>query len=272
MNVPLLLALGAILGGVALFGTVSAVQFSQSIAQQRAQLAAGQDAAPVDLAELPALIRAFAERNGARAGGPKTVLLLQEAEMRLDPEQAFFAIDASQSFGTRQPGFVWSASGWMMSMVPVSVVDLYVDGVGTLEARIGGAITVAHGTGEEMAIGEAMRYLAEIPFNPDAILNAPDLRWAQTGPDTIKVSLETSAGPAEVSFGFDSSGDIIEVSAPNRPRDVGGSSIPTPWIGRFSNYEQIGDYRIPRDGEVAWLLPEGEFVYWRGRMTSLDRN
>jgi hypothetical protein len=22
---------------------------------------------------------------------------------------------------------------------------------------------------------------------------------------------------------------------------------------------------IPTDGEVAWLLPEGRFAYWRGR-------
>jgi hypothetical protein len=27
--------------------------------------------------------------------------------------------------------------------------------------------------------------------------------------------------------------------------------------------------RIPQRGEVAWLLPEGPQVYWRGRVTEI---
>jgi hypothetical protein len=27
--------------------------------------------------------------------------------------------------------------------------------------------------------------------------------------------------------------------------------------------------RIPLEGEVAWMLPEGQEPYWRGRITNL---
>jgi hypothetical protein len=28
--------------------------------------------------------------------------------------------------------------------------------------------------------------------------------------------------------------------------------------------------RVPLDGEVAWLLPEGPKPYWRGRIAEID--
>jgi hypothetical protein len=44
---------------------------------------------------------------------------------------------------------------------------------------------------------------------------------------------------------------------------------PTPWRGRFWNYEECGGMRAPLDGEVAWLQLEGTMRYWRGRITEI---
>ena len=51
---------------------------------------------------------------------------------------------------------------------------------------------------------------------------------------------------------------------------MGGEVVPTTWRGRFWNYEERGGMRVPLDGEVAWLLPEGEKPYWRGRITEIS--
>jgi hypothetical protein len=45
--------------------------------------------------------------------------------------------------------------------------------------------------------------------------------------------------------------------------------IPTPWEGRWSRYDLRDGMRIPLEGEVAWMLPEGQEPYWRGRITNL---
>jgi hypothetical protein len=37
-----------------------------------------------------------------------------------------------------------------------------------------------------------------------------------------------------------------------------------------SNYGDVGGFRIPRAAEVSWLLPEGDFVYWRGEITAVQ--
>jgi hypothetical protein len=46
-------------------------------------------------------------------------------------------------------------------------------------------------------------------------------------------------------------------------------SVLTPWRGRVWNYDERGGMRMPLDGEVAWLLPEGAKPYWRGRVTEI---
>jgi hypothetical protein len=54
-----------------------------------------------------------------------------------------------------------------------------------------------------------------------------------------------------------------------RARTADGKTIPTPWEGRWSNYELRSGMLIPLEGEVAWVFPEGPKPYWRGRITSL---
>ncbi len=54
-----------------------------------------------------------------------------------------------------------------------------------------------------------------------------------------------------------------------RGRTVDGEVVPTPWQGRFWNYDERGGMWVPLDGEVAWLLPEGAKPYWRGRITEI---
>ena len=54
-----------------------------------------------------------------------------------------------------------------------------------------------------------------------------------------------------------------------RERLVGGRSVPTPWVGTFSDYRTLGGVRIPARGEVQWLLEHGPYPYWRGTVTAL---
>jgi len=57
----------------------------------------------------------------------------------------------------------------------------------------------------------------------------------------------------------------------SRGRTVSGEVVPTPWQGSFWNYEEHGGMLVPLEGEVAWLLPEGEKPYWRGSITEISR-
>jgi hypothetical protein len=73
-------------------------------------------------------------------------------------------------------------------------------------------------------------------------------------------------------FTFDEEGLIETVRAESRGRAVGGEVVPTPWRGHFRNYEEHGGMLVPLNGEVAWLPPEGEKPYWRGRIDEIDHD
>jgi hypothetical protein len=68
---------------------------------------------------------------------------------------------------------------------------------------------------------------------------------------------------------FDAAGLISSVRAAARSRMVHGTLVATPWQGRFWSYTVRDGIRIPLEGEVAWELPEGVWLYWRGRVTQI---
>lgn len=74
--------------------------------------------------------------------------------------------------------------------------------------------------------------------------------------------LEKSA----LDFRFGGDGLVESVYAPDRYRDVDGHGVPTPWEGQFRRYETRAGVKLPRVGEVAWLLPDGRQPYWRGEI------
>lgn len=265
---PILFGLMAVLLIGLIVLTILSSRFQDRIARLRLEAAAEQLEASRNVSEPPPIMRRFAERNGGRANGPFTVLSRQRAQMRLAPNQPFFDVDATQLSGTRTAAFVWQATANVATVVPIRVVDSYVRGHGLLEVKVAGALPMAHATGPENDIGEMMRFLSELAWNPDAILSVQGLAWRQIDDRTVEVSAPTDGGIARVRHIFDAEGDIVGIEADDRPYLVDGLSQPTRWIGRFGAYATYGAYRLPSYGEVAWDLPEGEFVYWRGTILS----
>ena len=64
-------------------------------------------------------------------------------------------------------------------------------------------------------------------------------------------------------------GLVDTVHARARERLVDGMATTAPWEGRFRNYAARDGMRVPLDGEVAWLLPEGAKPYFRATTTAL---
>lgn len=170
----------------------------------------------------------------------------------------------------RRPGFDWDGRIQMLPGVPVHVHDAYVAGEGVLHAALLGAITVANVRGaEEIARGELMRFLAESAWYPTALLPSQGVRWSAIDDRSAWATLEDGPVSVTLRFTFLPDGPIDTVDADARGRMVGGTFVSAPWHGRFWNYEAYAGVRVPVDGEVSWLLPDGPHPYWRGHMTEV---
>lgn len=171
---------------------------------------------------------------------------------------------------TRRPGFDWDARVKMMPGLTVRVHDAYVEGEGILYAALLGLIPLVdlRGAGD-VAEGELMRFFAEAAWYPTALLPSQGVRWEALDARSARATLTDGSIALAMIFTFDDSGTIETVRAEARGRTVGKQVIPTPWQGRFWNYQERGGMRVPLEGEVAWLLPEGAKPYWRGRITEI---
>jgi hypothetical protein len=215
--------------------------------------------------DLPPQIIALAARLGARSDRPtRTIDLRQTGTMWFKPGGRPRAFTARQKIGTMVSGFVWRAE--IGPLGAVKVVDSFVAGRGYLEARLFGTLRVAKIDGTAaINEGEVLRYLAELPLNPDAILFDHTLDWSADGTDTIKVAKGQGASQAEISFQLDGAGLISTMRAASRSFDASGKRYP--WHGRFWDYQVRSGRLVPMQAEVAWVINGKEFIYWRGTMT-----
>ena len=90
--------------------------------------------------------------------------------------------------------------------------------------------------------------------------------------DGAHVEVATTVGGQRlaVELTFDERGDVRGSTSRMRRRKVGRDWIETPWGGTFEAYDTLGGVRIPTVATVFWDLPDGRYVYFRGRVTALS--
>jgi hypothetical protein len=122
--------------------------------------------------------------------------------------------------------------------------------------------------GVDVAKGEAMRYLAELPWVPQAFAANRELEWREVDDKTVEVATAVAGSRAAMRLHFDDAGDIVAASADDRPRAVGKGAVSTPFAGEFGDYEIFDGVRLPTMAVVRWELADEPFIYFRARITS----
>lgn len=258
----------AALAAVVLAAVLSAAAFRRRIARLWRRV--GQGASGIDQSPLlPGPVLDFARRSGAGVeAGHLALVLVQQADLRLRRGGLFTRFEAHQIVALGEPGFAWHARRGWGPLTSLRVYDAFVAGEGCLEARLFGVFVVARARSVETTLAEAYRYLAELPFAPDAILGNPALQWRMVSDTEAEVKLNTRVGTARVVFRFDAAGDIVGMEARDRPaEDEAHRPVRLDWRGVYGEYRQIGARRLPAYAEVGYVRSDGYEPYFRGRLT-----
>jgi hypothetical protein len=170
-----------------------------------------------------------------------------------------------------RPGLVWNGCIDVLPGVPVRVHDVYLAGEGLLRASLIGLVPMAHQQDRgDLARGELMRFLAEAAWYPTALLPRDGVSWHPIDDHSARVTLTDGDLAAMLTFRFDDQGLIDTVAAESRARIAGDRVEYLAWGGRFWNYAEREGMRVPLEGEVAWITPQGQMPYWRGRLSSIE--
>ena len=221
-----------------------------------------------DVADLPAPVAryfTFAIPDGQRR--IRAARVRWAGDMRLQPGAEWSPFTAEQHFTVAPPGFVWDARVRMIPAIPVRVRDSYVAGEGQMLGRIGGVVSVVNEGGtSEMASSALVRWLGEAAWFPTALLPGDGVTWQPVDDSTARATVTDGDIRVSGEFQFAPTGEMTRMTA-MRYRDVNGTGVETPFEGRYLGFERRQGVMVPKSAEVAWLLPEGRFAYWRGRPT-----
>jgi hypothetical protein len=156
----------------------------------------------------------------ATAKKVRSVRLTQIGYLRLKPGSKAVDFSAAQIMSVVEVGFLWRA--WFrMAGVSMQIIDYVVGSEAGLEGRLLSSVPVVRMTGSDaMFRGEAMRYLAELMWNPDAILFNPQLTWRVLDARTLAVATGEGARRCEVRLILNEDGDR---SAHRTPGTFGAS-------------------------------------------------
>ncbi|MBC7500997.1 MAG: hypothetical protein H7315_10945 [Herminiimonas sp.] len=167
---------------------------------------------------------------------------------------------------THGPGFLWNGHVAMLPGVTAHVHDSYLAGEGALHAAVLGIFTVASVQGGgEIARGELMRYFAEMPWYPTALLPSQGVRWTAVDDRSAHATLVDGPIALTLLFKFDDAGLIRSVHADARGSGAGKDMVMLPWVCGLSNYQMRHGMMVPTRGEAA----KGGQAYFVGNLSSL---
>ncbi len=197
----------------------------------------------------------------------RAVRTTEKGQIRMSPEARWIPFTAEQVTGSSRSSFRWEARLHPGKIISPTVTDAYEDGHGRITVKLAAIVPVKKIVGPETDRGELQRYLASIVLCPPILLNHDTLEWSASGPLTLRVH-DLRDADASVEINISAEGRPIACRA-DRPRLLGKRAVSTPWCATCSEFRVWEGLCLPTRLEVSWHLPEGEFSYYLGEITSL---
>lgn len=163
-------------------------------------------------AHLPELVRSYLARSLPPDGRvPASVRVQQTGEMWRKRGGRPMSFQATEDFAVDRVAFSWRARFPIVGPLALTVVDEFAAGEGQLRVSLLG-LPLQTQRGPETAVGEAMRYLAELALVPQAIATNRELEWREVGERAVEVACEVGSTKAAVQWEFDDVGDLVRVT------------------------------------------------------------
>jgi hypothetical protein len=264
---------------IILFGLVSlygSYQWRLSTDKLRAKLTGGRQATTPknydskELEGLPDPVQRYFQAV-LKDGQPivASVNLSQQGLFNMSETKAKWSLfTATQFVTTQRPGFDWDARIQMAPGVSAFVHDAYMLGEGSLHVSLLGLFTVADvRETPQAAQGELLRFFAEMPWYPTALLPSQGVRWEAIDNTSARATLTDAPTTVSLVFRFNAEGTIETMRAEARYRD---KLTAMPWSGRFWDYSTRDGMLIPLQGEVGWEYPDGIRLYYKGKVTEIN--
>ena len=223
--------------------------------------------------DLPVPVRRYLEFAGVEGRSRiRFARLLHGGLFRTTPDSQWMPIEGEEYFSVDPPGFVWYAKARPMPLVHIRARDLYLSGSGNMLVKPLSLFTLADARGPEVDLAALLRFIAEAPWFPTALVPSDSVAWEAIDGSSARVIMRSGSVTASGVFRFDSDGRIVEFETHERFLADGQRAVRRPWGGVYHGYEEVDDFRIPSEVEARWLSPPEVFPYARFELHRVEYN
>ncbi len=196
----------------------------------------------------------------------------QAGKLKLSPEaKQWSRFKASLYVSEKAAAFLWDAKIQIFPFFYVTVRDSFLEGIGAGKATLMSVWTLEEEMDrDELNSGALYRYLAEAVWHPTALLPQSGIRWEAVDDIRAIAHLEKFGMAVSLEFRFNDIGEITGIYTQERFGRFGDTYVKYPWEGHFSDYREFNGIKIPTRGEVGWHLPDGWWLFWKGRIISAE--
>ncbi len=198
----------------------------------------------------------------------------QIGELKVNPKSENWSQFEASYFVSQSPvAFIWDAKIKIAPVFHVRVTDYFKDGIGAGKVSLMSAITIGSDEDNpELNSGALYRYFAEAVWHPTALLPQSGVTWEPVDENRAIARLTKSGISISLEFRFNDLGEISGIYTEERFGKFGDKYVKYPWEGRFKNYQVFNGVKIPTEGEVGWYLPEGWWIFWKGKIVNTEFN
>ena len=157
--------------------------------------------------------------------------------------------------------------------VPLSALHVYTGPHATMRVRVAGLFDVVDARGPEMDQGETVTLFNDLcVLAPGALVGAP-VRWREIDARTVEAAYTNAGHTIRATLNFDANGDLVDFVSNDRFLSADGKTYRSlPWSTPVRDVRDFGGVRLPAHGDAVWRAPEGDYVYGRFDLQSVEYN
>jgi len=207
-----------------------------------------------DLLSLPAPVRRYLELAGV-VDQPRVqnFFAKMHGRIRQSSESPWMTLSAEQHnfMDMRTRHFYMMSSMYSM---PVRGYHRFADGAATMRVELGGLVSVASASGDEMTQAETVTFFNDMAVLAPATLLDPAIEWEPINTNRVRATFTTGAHTIRADLIFSDSGDLINFISDDRYQaTIDGAPVRKPrWSTPLGNYRRFGNARLASTGVGRW--------------------
>jgi hypothetical protein len=222
-----------------------------------------------DIEHLPAPVQKYLRYTGViNKEKVNNVKIVFDIEMREKGKDWFKATSVQYNFFD-EPTRLFYMQAKMFGMT-VPGYHRYVKAKATMDIRLVGLFPIVKQSGEIMNKTETVTLFNDMCLMVPATLIDRRIQWGPIDSLTTKAVFTNRGISISATLYFNETGQLINFTSDDRTAisDMKQYRFSTP----VSDYKNINGRNVPTYGEATWLYPDGEFIYGKFKLQTIQYN